>query len=286
MANLAGYGELLGVINGLYWVVAALVTWWAWRKPATQSTKVAAAAFVATLFLILPVSRIYSVGSYKWQYNTAKALFDERCKTAGEKIYRTVENVEGIQLINPRSSSNEQNRADNKWIDAGLPAEHGGASYILSFLYWEHVQASQSSNDPERASRSYLNDKASPLPGYKFVDIKLPDGRIERATLVKGLELQRLALTTSPAQYVVTQHDISTPEDRERWIAGTKVQIKKESSNELIAEKTWYAFEPGFGNTSGGRSPWGFAHVCPRSGHGASPTRYFVDQVLKPVKGE
>ena len=32
----------------------------------------------------------------------AEAMFQERCKTAGEKIYRTVENVEGIFLLKLR----------------------------------------------------------------------------------------------------------------------------------------------------------------------------------------
>ena len=37
---------------------------------------------------------------FQARYNKAKAIFDERCKTAGKKIYYTVEGVEGITLLN------------------------------------------------------------------------------------------------------------------------------------------------------------------------------------------
>ncbi len=44
-------------------------------------------------------------------------MFDERCKTAGYKIYKTVENVEGVTLLNvwPREKSYE----DQMWEYAG-----------------------------------------------------------------------------------------------------------------------------------------------------------------------
>jgi len=37
---------------------------------------------------------------FQARYDKAKAIFDERCKTAGEKIYHTVEDIEGITLLN------------------------------------------------------------------------------------------------------------------------------------------------------------------------------------------
>ena len=39
---------------------------------------------------------------YKVRYAKAKALFDERCKTAGEKIYKTVGGVDGVFLTTVR----------------------------------------------------------------------------------------------------------------------------------------------------------------------------------------
>ena len=40
--------------------------------------------------------------AYKERYAKAKALFEERCKTAGVVIHRTVKDVEGIELTKVR----------------------------------------------------------------------------------------------------------------------------------------------------------------------------------------
>jgi hypothetical protein len=40
-----------------------------------------------------------AVSDYKERLATAQALFEERCKTAGEKIFKTVENVDGVLLM-------------------------------------------------------------------------------------------------------------------------------------------------------------------------------------------
>ena len=42
----------------------------------------------------------------KAKYDAAKAVFDKQCKKAGEKIYRTVDNVDGITLPTVLSKSN------------------------------------------------------------------------------------------------------------------------------------------------------------------------------------
>jgi hypothetical protein len=238
MANLAGYGELLGVVNGLYWVVAALFTWWAWRKPTTQGNKAAAAAFVATLFLILPVSRIYSVGSYKWQYNTAKALFEERCKTAGEKIYRTVEDVEGIVLVNPLGRFSLGNLADRDWIGAGFPHESGGNHYIMEFLYF---------NEPASGNRARgLGWIRKGLQGYPYLDIE-EQGTHFRYRLVAESDYKNLGdpvkdygskeiVTTDYPRYAVTYDNIPDPEGRANWVAGGRVTVVDRATNELLGE--------------------------------------------------
>ena len=65
------------------------------------------------------------------RYETAKAIFDERCKQAGEKIYRTTSGVEGITLLNiyPRKPNIEGSYnpdRDPMWADATLIEAWGG----------------------------------------------------------------------------------------------------------------------------------------------------------------
>jgi len=77
---------------------------------------------------------------FQARYNKAKAIFDERCKTAGEKIYHTVEGIEGITLLNVPQEYTHALIEDPMWEGAALPHSGGGDNYIRSFLNWEIYQ--------------------------------------------------------------------------------------------------------------------------------------------------
>ena len=68
------------------------------------------------------------------KYLAAKAVFDERCKNAGYKIYKTVEDVEGVTLLNVWQD--DPRNEDQMWEYAGLPNAFGDDAYIRSFLKW------------------------------------------------------------------------------------------------------------------------------------------------------
>lgn len=223
----------------------------------------------------------------KARYEAAKALFDERCKTAGEKIYKTVDNVEGVLLLNLRPNDRAQNEANPYWPDAGLPNEHSGEDYIANFLKWEHFRGSP------RGALNRIPISASDLPDYSYVDAKGSDGVSRRYTLRSQADagypnLATIELKGQPARYAVSFINIGNPLDREKWVAGTTVTVTDTRNSEVLAESTWYSFEPGLGSTAGARQPWNFARSCPelRRGRERAPTRFFVDQVLKPKKGE
>lgn len=222
---------------------------------------------------------------YPEKYAKAKALFDERCKTAGEKIYKTADGVEGVLLLNVRSSDIAAQRANPNWTDAGLPDELGGDDYIRTFLSWEHQQF------PPR--RGYLNSHPTNrsgyliFPGYSFVDVK-EDAGIYRYAFRKPPDnaLSKSLLSGKPAQYAVLFRNLTDEMDRAMWVAGTIITVTNTHTNEVMAEYTGYSFEPGQGNTDGARAPWGFAKTCPElAGWRGGATRMFVDKVLKPKEG-
>ena len=249
-------------------------------------------ALVAVGFLIsIPVrqgtkevqQQQVQVDDFKERYAKAKALFDERCKTAGEKIYRTVENVEGVLLLNVRPTDKAAQRANPNWPDAGLPNEVGGDDYIRHFLYWEHKGGSE--------ERGYLNSYSmkSFANGYKYVEIKQTDGTF-RYTLLEPEknppQLLASKISGVSALYSVGFTNFLDPEDRKNWVAGTKVTLKDVQTDTVLAEKVWYSFEPGLGSVDGARQPWGFAQTCPSlSGWNAASTRFFADRILKPKQG-
>ena len=75
--------------------------------------------------------------AYETRYAKARTIFDERCKTAGEKIYHTAENVEGITLLNLIPESSYLDYFDPMWEAAALEKGPSGMKYLEEYLQWE-----------------------------------------------------------------------------------------------------------------------------------------------------
>ena len=78
--------------------------------------------------------------AWRKRYEPAKARFDQLCQNAGEKIYRTADNVDGILLLKVRGDDEKYQDSfynplkDQMWEDAALPSEFDREEYIGSFL--------------------------------------------------------------------------------------------------------------------------------------------------------
>lgn len=225
--------------------------------------------------------------AYQARYAHAQALFAERCKTAGEKISRTVEGVEGVLLMKARP---KEINLDNQYrLDDPFGADCHGQQCIEDLL-----------RVSEGADR---NPKLTKLHegGFAWVDA-MEDGQRNRYVgIIRVDQRYDLYLKKTPVdeplpRYGVTWDDISTQEDRDVWIAGGSLKIVDLSTSEVIAERVGYMMDPGLGAgaTGGFRSPWGFAYdkACPKfpsaSGGGAlrgGNTRRFVLSVLQSKQG-
>ena len=231
----------------------------------------------------------------------AEAMFQERCKKAGEFIYRTAENVEGVFLMKNRPK--EMNYGDQFALTDPYGNDSEGDSYIKSFLKGYHPHSSSPTPG------------APPRFGYRYVDAVDPkDGRRYRftgrmdepwkydssySTTYKRFVLEKVPAPGPAPRYGVTYDDISTREEREYWIAGSSLKVIDLKTSEVMAERIGYMMDRGQGDRGGGRSPWLLAadHACPTfqrnpfrpipPGHGASAqaiqTEDFVEKVLKPL---
>ena len=230
----------------------------------------------------------------------AQAVFAGHCKGAGEKIYRTESSVQGVVLLKGRPA--DLNYGDQFMLDDPYGSDFGGERYVASFLR---------STDP--GPNAVLK---KPLAGYKFVeaidpndkltyrytgsvrDIEVTDsvsmGGTGSTRKSKEYVLDRILIPAWTARYGITYDDISSPEDREYWIAGSSLKIIDLQTHEVVAERTGYMIDLGQGSNTGARSPWLMAadHACPSfysAPNGAffqiGQSARFVKSVLRPNDG-
>ncbi|MBI2770198.1 MAG: hypothetical protein HYX47_11275 [Burkholderiales bacterium] len=266
----------------------ALAVW----LPRGKKAKVVAALAVMALASILPfqgyqeyLQQREAADAYRARLTKAQSLFDERCKTAGEKIYKTAANVEGVFVMKPRTealNSDQQFKLDDPYGYAGR-----GDDYLKLFIRGR----------PTVPTKVGEVVPPSDLVTYKFVETSDESGSrfyryttdmskdvSERITRNGGgvVPLKKVLTLERSAHYGITWDDISTREDRENWIAGSSQKIIDLRTNDVIAERIGYMFDKGLGSTSGGRSPWAAARdsACPPL---TEKIFYFFDRVIKPV---
>ncbi|WP_157778534.1 hypothetical protein [Massilia violaceinigra] len=228
---------------------------------------------------------------------TASRMFELHCLKAGEKIHRKIQNVEGVRLL--RLRGNKLNLSDQYALDDPYGSDLVDKGYIESFLRDFYIV--------NRIKPDVSGPNSPPRVAYHFVEAIDPvDGKLYRYTgavdepwlrnkaYLKGHKqfvLNRISVQSPSARYGVVFNDISTKEDRDYWIAGSSLQIIDIKTNEILAERIGYMYDPGQGNTMGGRAPWIVAanHSCPSFGtRGASSsqamqTEAFVEKVLIPL---
>lgn len=235
-----------------------------------------------------------------------KAYYEDKCKTvAGEKIYRTVTDLEAVLLTKVRPERTQTQLEDVMWPGAAFALEATDGEYIQSFLGYEHGHNYSRNDWPTgkvipAEKRGYIQPDKRPggLPGYRYVDVMdAINGQRYRVTqrsdepwqydktYLKGYIRYFLdkTPTIAPApRYGVTFEDHVIPEERAIGVASSTVKVIDLSTNEVLGEVIRYAWRPrGLRLTE-----WLTANKCPGYPYGASAaTRKFVDQVLIP-KGE
>ena len=189
---------------------------------------------------------------WRKRYEPAKARFDQLCQNAGEKIYRTADNVDGILLLKVRGDDEKYQdsfynpRKDQMWEDAAVESEFDREAYIEEFLL----------------------PYTSSFPRYTYADVLQKNGLVIRYSRQKEDQNWVMEQQSTPhprARYAVTYENDISWENRKHWIAGTTIKIIDTQTNELMAEKTMYAFVPelGYSKFEQNPNPWGRGMRCP-----------------------
>ncbi len=272
-----GWGYVLAV------VIALLLAGWAPRRGKAKVLAVLGVVLVASIFPVKGYRQYLAQQQIKQErkerYQKARALFQERCRAAGEIIYQTADGVRNILLLNVRGDTADKDYFDANWKDAALPQQSGGQEYILNFLRsWRTAKFQGDGKNGDEKSQKFEYS----YQGYDFIDVKDVDGSFHRYRLTDG-RLVNNVVNGDVAQYSVSHENIEDPAGREYWIAGTIVTVTDMKKNRVMATKTWYSLEQGQGSRQGDRMPWLFAMSCPeqRGQDSRYPTQIFVRKVLK-----
>lgn len=271
-------GDILKLMTNLYWglmlvlvVILLPVVYKVFPKGQRWAGVLLVVTGIPALFIVPVVKRYLEIKReqdvQQARYLEAKAVFDEQCKRAGEKIYRTVEGVEGVMLLKVRDYPKSYHYAwkDPMWEDAAS-WDAKGDGYISEFLkYSDNIDA----------------------VGYDYVDVLQKNNEIIRYSLESTPKMKIMVQKSNPsnpARYAITYTNNVDPALRKYWIAGTTIQIVDRQTNELLAEKTVFIFDSGGGVSIGGSSPWRrtATKVCPHALEHERGTRRFVNKILIP----
>jgi hypothetical protein len=298
--DLTPFGSLLSAVGVIYWLLAALGLWWALRGPTPWRTKLLRVIPVVLLFGFIPGRLGWEQFQARKRLNTAVALFQERCKSAGEKVSRTVENVDGVVWMKWREVKTKD--SDQFKLDDPYGHDCSGDECIGRLL---RVTKGSELNpeDARQHTTGYLFvETVDPIDGkqYRYFGViksvatrtldeieqykKNTSGR-DPGPNVYGFALEREPIKRFTARYGVTWDDISTHEDREQWVAGGAFRAIDLPTNEVIAERIGYLMDTGQGSTAGFRDPWGWAKsYAPRCPRTDEHTWEFSKRVLQPKK--
>ena len=273
MLEFTGMASVLRGIGILYWLLAfgalALVLWKVkgrWRK--TMSVLA-----VIALFGFLPANQLIEFQKRQAYAREAWAYFKKLCdEKSGERIYKTYSGVKSVLVLKPLPPASDKDHFDQFWYGDpySRPAISGRGEHAATLLTMH-------------SRRPNVRQK-----GLDFVEMKNTSGdgytRITRPESNDKLAA-REQIERPTSRFGISWEDISTPEDRKYWVAGSRLRVTDLTDNSIVAERIGYFIEAGFGSKAGGRRPWltsrGPNTTCPPLLGGDYSDNWFITSVFK-----
>jgi hypothetical protein len=276
MLELTGVASVLRGISLLYWLLAvgvlALVLW----KGGRWWIRTIGSLVVIAAFGYLPMVEWIETSKREAFAREAWAYFKNKCDTeAGEKIRKTISGVKSVLVVKPLPPATERDNFDQFWYGdpySGSAGEDRG-TYAATRLVIDRRHRSGAGVQRGLDFAEMRNES-----GDGFTRIHRPASNDKRAL--------KETVQQPVSKFGVSWEDISTPQDRKYWVAGSRLRVIDLSDNSVIAERIGFLIETGFGSRAGHRRPWLTARgigsngrSCPDA-HDATD-QWFVTSVFK-----
>jgi len=268
MLELTGMGSVLRGLGVLYWLLAiGAVALAIWKGNGKRGKSIWAAVAIAA-FGFLPVKAMFEQAQRDAYAKEAWAYFKKLCaEKSGEKIYKTFTGVKSVLVVKPLPPATEKDLYDQFWY--GDP----------------YSDATPWDKRGETAARRLTGDSRRPdgvvQRGLDFVEIKneFNNGytKINRAESFDK-DTVREHIEKSTSRFGVTWEDISQPEDRKYWVAGSRLRVIDLTDDSIVAERIGYLIEAGFGSTTGQQKPWLTARGIGPNGRSCPDATDYSDQ--------
>ena len=279
MLELTGMGSVLRAIGWLYWLLAIGAISLALIKGKTLRAKVIWTTVVVVVFGFLPGKAMIEQYQRDTYAKEAWAYFKKLCdEKSGEKIYKAYSGVKSVLVVKPLPPATEKDLFDQFWY---------GDPYSNATPWDKRAQL----------AAAILADPIAPISvdkmgrGYDFVESPIP---FDKDRIVKYFYPENARKSVSEtidapiSRFGIAWEDISTPEDRKYWVAGSRLRVIDLTNNSVAAERVGYFIEAGFGSTAGQRRPWltsrGPNSTCPAIRDGHFDDRWFILKVLNPIE--
>jgi hypothetical protein len=281
MLELTGLGSVLRGFGVAYWTLAIGLLLIALWKGTGRIGKTIGAGVVVLVFSFLPVKGAIEQAKKDAYAKEAWAYFKKKCDTeAGEKTYKSLRGVKSLLIIKPLPPATDADNYDQYWY--GDPYSSSATSVrtevAASKLVWPDGPVS----------------KGVRGRGFDFVESVVPSRESEkkfiRYTYAEGARRQTIERIEKPvSRFAISWEDISTPEDRKYWVAGSRLRAIDLTDNTVVAERIGFLIEAGFGSKAGGRRPWLVARGLGRNGRSCPDVhdysdRWFLLKVFKPTE--
>lgn len=216
---------------------------------------------------------------------TPQEYFNHLCKTeAGEFIYKTVENVEGLYMMRPRTEAVDYEQEHLYTLEDPYGHTNGEATGI-EFLFVEP-------NRYQFFEMALMKDRKLRM-GNQFLDpsyLNMPEAkaRYERYSGYDAHKTKKMIKefdTTLRSRYGFTWRGITRPHDRELGIAGGELIVLDLQTNEVLGVRRGYIRSGGMKNLTG--IWWLTGRTCPEYNYRHRNkdfdfSYWFVGKVLKP----